>query len=187
MSSKIYKQIYSNMNLKETDELLKIWRTHDRLEWSETTFEVIREILETRGAEIPEQDEPIYEHAETTEDDTYGFTEIELKIVDDENPPEFYDPLEVMQISKWIEKAAQASIILAVVLGLIELPELRRIVTSYFYQNQRLIPLATPIALGILSVGIIFQIAITYFPLRALAHTVNILMEMEFNSRKAKP
>lgn len=152
-----------------------------------TTFDVVKEILESRGVEIPEQDQPIKEHdKEKEQDESYGFTELELKIVDDENPAEFYDPLEIFELSKWIENAAKASIIIVIVLGLTELPRTQNIVMSYFFNNQRFIFIGTIIALGILGVSVVFQIAVTYFPLRALAHILKVLMEMEFNSRKAK-
>ena len=51
------KQIYGNMNLKETAELLTIWRKGDREEWTETAFDVIKEILLNRLGEIPLKEE----------------------------------------------------------------------------------------------------------------------------------
>ena len=53
MNHELRDQIYNNMNLRETDELLEIWQTNDRVEWSETTFEVIKEILKSRGVKSP--------------------------------------------------------------------------------------------------------------------------------------
>ena len=32
------------------------------------------------------------------QDEEYEFSEMELKIIDDENPPEFYDPFEVLKV-----------------------------------------------------------------------------------------
>ena len=51
------KQIYGNMNLKDTDELLTIWRKGDHKEWTETAFEVVEEILLARLGEIPPEEE----------------------------------------------------------------------------------------------------------------------------------
>jgi hypothetical protein len=53
-------QIYLNFRQHETEDLLAIWRTHDCYEWSETTFDVIREILQERHVEVPPQGLPVY-------------------------------------------------------------------------------------------------------------------------------
>src|SRR6266508_5018517 len=77
MNNDLRRQIHSNMNLKETDELLEVWQTNDRVEWTEITFEVIKEILKYRGVEIPEQDEPIYEHPEEADNESYVLSVME--------------------------------------------------------------------------------------------------------------
>ena len=188
MSKRLKEQIYNNVNLKGTDEILEIWQKNDRVEWSDTAFDVIKDILTERLGEIPSQDKPIFEYAdeEDIDDGTYGFTDLELKIINDENPPEFYDPFEVLKISNWIEKAALASVVIAAVVGFTQLPKTQGIIMSYFYGNPSLGFLATIIAIVTVVVGILFQIVIMYFPLRALSYLLKILMQMEFNSRKAE-
>ena len=185
MSNNLKEQIYQNMNLKETEELLEIWQGNDRVEWSDTAFDAVKDILMERLGEIPPQDEPISEYAdeEDIDDGTYGFTDLELKIIDDENHPEFYDPLEALKISRWIEKAALASVVIAAVGGFTQLPKTRDIIMTYFYGSPNLGFLATIIAIVSVTVGILFQIVIMYFPLRALSHVLKVLMQMEFNSR----
>ena len=37
-------QIRDNLNLKQTDELLEIWRRADHEEWTDLAFEVVKEI-----------------------------------------------------------------------------------------------------------------------------------------------
>jgi uncharacterized membrane protein YhaH (DUF805 family) len=59
MSDYIRDEIFKTQNQKETSELLEIWKTNNRLEWSDITFDVIQEILKARGVEIPPQNEPI--------------------------------------------------------------------------------------------------------------------------------
>jgi hypothetical protein len=59
MSADLRDQLYRNLDQKTTDELIEIWQTNDQDEWSEMTFEVIREILIQRLAELPPQNEPI--------------------------------------------------------------------------------------------------------------------------------
>lgn len=187
VNDQLRNQIYNNMNLKETEELLEIWQTNDRVEWTDTTFEVVKEILTKRGMEAPDQDKPIYEYDEEKDNkEDASFTELELKIIDDENPPVFFDPFDVLKISKWIEIAATASIIIVIALGLTELPRTRSIVWSYFPNDPRLAIIATLIALGIWCITVALQVTVTYFPLRALAQILKVLVEMEFNSRKVK-
>jgi hypothetical protein len=55
MSSDLHAQIRSRIVLKETDELLEIWQSNNRFEWSDEAFDIIHEILEERDVEIPEQ------------------------------------------------------------------------------------------------------------------------------------
>jgi hypothetical protein len=57
-------QIFETLNLKETDELVEIWKKNDRVEWSEQAFDVIQEILQFRLGETPKQNKPIFEYAE---------------------------------------------------------------------------------------------------------------------------
>jgi hypothetical protein len=47
------KQIADRMKLKETDELLEVWRKSDREEWTDIALEVVKEILIDRLGEIP--------------------------------------------------------------------------------------------------------------------------------------
>jgi hypothetical protein len=56
------KQIYERMDLLETDKLLDIWINNDRMEWSELTFEIIKEILQKRSVAFPAQNDPVFIH-----------------------------------------------------------------------------------------------------------------------------
>jgi hypothetical protein len=64
MNDDLSNQIYNNLNLRETDELLEIWQTNDHVEWTDIAFDVIQEILKNRQEELPLQNEPIVEHLE---------------------------------------------------------------------------------------------------------------------------
>src|ERR1043165_9307374 len=100
MNNEFRQQIYNELNLRETDDLLDIWLENNREEWSDEAFSVISEILKQRGTEIPRQDEmSLDEKNSSTEND--GFSDAELKIIADQNPPDFYDPFAVLQVSKW--------------------------------------------------------------------------------------
>jgi len=62
MSGDLRGQLLNNLNLKETDELVEIWRKNDHNEWSDLAFDVIREILVNRLGELPLQAESSVEN-----------------------------------------------------------------------------------------------------------------------------
>lgn len=179
-------QMYGNLNLKETDELLDIWQTNNRGEWSDDAFEVVESILKERGVEIPQQDEPVYEAkietpAEETPDED-EFEEWEAKLLDNDNQPDFYDTLEVLSLKDNIDKVAKAIIIIYILLGLLN----SQFVSAFLWNT----PLSFSDRLQFLPLEIynilstVLNIVVIYFPLKALAHILRILMEMEFRSRK---
>ncbi len=186
MNASLREEIYRNLDIRETDDLIEIWQTNDRLQWSDEAFEVISEILRKRGIEPPAQNEPVLEHDEDGdfEDGAYGLTEQELRIVDDEEPPDFYDPFQVITFGRWINAAAFVSVVLAVAVGLIDYQAVRNMLLPYFagVPNAN-VPLVL-ITLLVVLVEVVLQSVMTYFPLKVLAHILRILMEMEFNSRK---
>ena len=181
MNNEFRQQIYNELNLRETDDLLDIWQENNRLEWSDDAFEIIGEILRARGVEIPQQDGAIYEHDETKD---YDFSEEELKIIDDENPPDFYNPVEVLRLSKWIDLAIKGMIGLIITQNLLNISTAFRIPQSYFVGSKYFLG-AYPITLLIVAVNIAIGILLTYMPLKFLSQILRILMEMEFRSRKA--
>jgi len=184
MSDELYKQIHANLHLKETDELLEIWQTNDRTEWSDTAFEVIRDILTERKVEVPVQNDPIYEHVEEVDVEKYGFSDLELKIIDDENPPDFYDPFEVLNTSENIDYAAKAAIVVSLLALLPGFIQIKNLMDTMFYGAPFMGFISIIGSLLFTIVGVLFQIIFTYFPLKALAHILRILMEMEFKSRE---
>ena len=191
MDNDLRKQIYNNFNLKETDELIEIWQKNDRVEWAEDAFNVIQKILQERLGELPPQNEPILEYTDDNEDqDIEDESESEF-LIDDENPPEFYNPYEVLRLEKWLYKAAIASIIASAVSSLLGLGQMQKIVLSFFGINGSGWDFAAwLIAIIILVFAVGLQSIILYFPLKALGSILKILMEMEFNSRgvpKTKP
>ena len=61
--------IHSDMRLKETDELVEIWRSGNREVWSDTVLDVVKEILLERLGELPSQELEV--DKDTPEDDPY--------------------------------------------------------------------------------------------------------------------
>lgn len=48
--------IRRNFESKTTEELLEIWKTNDREEWSDTAFDIISQIVTSRGEFLPTQE-----------------------------------------------------------------------------------------------------------------------------------
>jgi hypothetical protein len=185
MNNDLHKQVYNNLNLKETNELVEIWQKNDHVEWAEDTFIVIREILQERLGKLPPQDEPILEYTdddEDNEDEDEDESEVDF-LVDDENPPEFYNPHEVLRLEKWLYQAAIASIIASVVSSLLGLAQMQGVVLSFFRGEMEWNFVAWLIAIVIFIFAVGLQSIIIYFPLKALGSILKILMEIEFNSR----
>jgi hypothetical protein len=68
-SDSMYDEIYNELNLKSTDELLEIWKSNNRKVWSGTAFKAIQKILLERLGSVPPQqgDSP----EEESDPDTY--------------------------------------------------------------------------------------------------------------------
>jgi len=184
MSDELRNQIRSNLSLKDTRELLEIWKANDRVERSDAAFEVLREILKERVKEIPPQNEPILEHGEEIIEDN-GLERWEAKLLDDENQPELYDTLEVLRLRDNINIVAVGVIVVYILLGLLNFQFVRALLQGTplsFSETLRSLP---NVIFTTLTVGL--QIVVTYFPLKALIQILRILMEMEFRSRRAKP
>lgn len=181
--SSLREQIHDRMNLKETEELLEIWQNNHRFEWSDDAFDVINEILKERGVDIPEQNEQIYERKEEEKLEDYDFSDEELRIIDDENPPDFYNPFDVLLTTKRIDWMANAMVLFTILYNIFNFPSTMQIVQPYFIRNPNsvLVYIFTTLVIALnAAIGII----VVYFPLKALAHILRILMEMEFRSRK---
>jgi tetratricopeptide (TPR) repeat protein len=55
MSDELRAQIYNNLIIKDTEELLEIWQRGDTSEWNEDVFEIVKEILVKRLGYVPPQ------------------------------------------------------------------------------------------------------------------------------------
>jgi hypothetical protein len=174
-------QIYKELDLRETDDLLDIWTTNDHVEWSDIAFDVLREILQKRIGEIPSQNAPIYEHREPPADDT-DLESWEEKLLDSEQQPVFYDSFEVLSLRDNINRVATAAIVVYVFAGLFNNNFVRGLLQGVVLPLDEVVSSIPSILITIISVAL--QIAFTYFSLKALSYILRILMEMEFNSRR---
>jgi hypothetical protein len=68
-SDSLSDEIYNELNLKSTDELLEIWKTNDRSVWSDDGFKAINKILLERQGSVPPQEAAA--PSEESDEDTY--------------------------------------------------------------------------------------------------------------------
>ncbi|HUI89456.1 MAG TPA: hypothetical protein VLX61_12105 [Anaerolineales bacterium] len=97
----------------------------------------------------------------------------------------FYKPKNALKLAYWLDKAALISIGVSIAVGLTAFPNTWNIASQYFHGTQGFNLVIAIIASFIILIGIGLQILTTYFPLKALAYILRVLMEMEFNSRKS--
>jgi hypothetical protein len=186
MTNELREQIRNSFNLKETDELLDIWKTNDKVEWSDVAFGVLKEILKERLGKVPRQNEPILEHKKKELSKEILDVVLSKEEFKNADTAEFYEPKYVLKLANWLDKAALISIGISIALGLTEFPNTWNIVLQYFHSNQNWNFVVTIITVFITCIGVGLQILMIYFPLKALEYVLRVLMEMEFNSRKAK-
>jgi len=184
MSDTLRKEVFNRLNLKETDELIEIWKKNDRVEWSETAFELTKEILEQRLGKLPTQNEPIFKRIEQGIDDPDKVFTFD-KFIDPNNAPDFYKPKEIIRISTWLNRVSNAAVAITIIVNIPEFVRLQRIIQSFFIGNPQWNFVAWPGALIIGGLATALQCYIVYYSLKALASILRILMELEFNSHTA--
>src|SRR5258708_1659736 len=65
MDDELRSQIYNNLNRRETEVLLDIWKKHKLDEWQAEAFEIIKAILLERLGDVPPQSDSLMELAPT--------------------------------------------------------------------------------------------------------------------------
>ncbi|MBN8583304.1 MAG: hypothetical protein J0L96_21745 [Anaerolineae bacterium] len=184
MSETLREQIRNSLELKDIYELLEIWKTNNRIEWSETTFVVLHEILKEKLREIPPQDAPILAENEFEENDDQntGLEEWEEKIIDSENRPELYNSLQVISLRRTIDRLAIVVIVVYILQAVLNSQLIQMLLQGVSISINDIENIIRNML--IISLNAALKIILTYFPLKALSHILRILMEMEFTSRK---
>ena len=121
---------------------------------------------------------------ETSQEDE-DLEDWEEKLLDDDNQPELYNTLEVLKLKDNINKVSVAVIVVYTLLGLLNFQFVRMLFQGVVLSTPEIVHNLPNMIFTALSVSL--QILVLYFPLKALSQILRILMEMEFNSRKAKP
>jgi hypothetical protein len=84
-----YQQILSSMQERSTGELLEIWQANDREIWSDEAFETIREVLEQRLGQVPEQGEALEIESGEEEDEVVIET--------------YHSPTRIIKLATWAD------------------------------------------------------------------------------------
>lgn len=170
MNDNLYKQIFNNLNLKETEELVEIWITNDRVEWSDLAFEAVKAILAERLETVPTQNEPLFEHKTTEEKGTVYYEVSKCAF------PRFYNPMEVIKLNKMINLSASAVVAVLILAGMLNLPSLQQLFFSFFFnstQSAILFSWVSAVVLSILSITL--ECFISYFAIKSFASIFNDL------------
>jgi hypothetical protein len=175
MSAELREQIRAQLGLRATEDLLEIWQENDRRAWSDAAFDIMGEILRERLGEVPPQGKP-----KTEADEDLEVWEKEL--LDSEDQPELYNVVDVITLKRTIDKAVIAFVVAWILLVVANMPWIWSLAASGV-PTLREIRGSVP---GIITYGLaaLVEIVMTCVPLKALAHILRILMQMEFNSRK---
>lgn len=164
--------VYSNLNLKSTEELVEIWKQKNKEEWTELALEIVEEILITRLGEIPDQIMLFQENSEN--DDQH----IKLELSD---TPEFYNPKDVIMVEKWLIRASNALILLITINSLFNYKSYYSMASAMLENNN---VTGHYIAVFMIIILLAINAAIIFFPMRGIGFVLKILMQIEFNSRK---
>ncbi len=176
------KQIYNQLNLKETEELLEIWQTNNRYEWTDVAFAHIETILKERKQTLPVQKPATFEKIEDI--DNENLKDWEIKLVEAENQPDFYDTVEVLGLIKWLDWAEKATWVIVLIFNVLNIRTFFNSI-NVFFPDARYFPLVLLITFVGVFINYILGVLLTVIILKTLSQVLRILMEMEFNSRKA--
>ena len=117
--------------------------------------------------------------------DTILEIKLNNKIADETGIPVFYQPQDIMWLEKWINRAAIAMIGITVLGSIFAFSETKQRASAYFINQPGGDVSASIVAGVIITLNIIAVSALYYFLLRSLSSALKILMEVEFNSRRA--
>ena len=170
------KNIETFLNQKESDELFKIWNQRNLEEWREEAFDVMEQILIARTG-----NKPVY--IKKRDIDKPSNMDV---IHNEDEQPVFYNPNEVESLRKWFFKASIAVIAISLFISLVNVSSTYSMVYSWFYPIESVeIKILEVVIVGLIVVAnLAFNFVIYYLPLKGFGVILNILKQMEFNSRK---
>ena len=168
--------IHGNLDLLETDELVKHWLKHDENEWMPIAFEVMEGILIERLGELPSQDYQFDEPAPPAQSKMKSLQELNNLMSD--NDPVFYEPNKLGVFIRWINRFLYLLIIFSTFQFILYCwPYFRAI-------KEVKLTLSFGVDIGLAFVFLAIKILIFFIVLKTITFVLKVLKEMEFNSRK---
>jgi hypothetical protein len=169
MNNEYFQQIYRTLDLKETDELLEIWKRNDREEWTDEALKAIEIILTNRLKSLPEK--------YTVEES--NVQSIKLTVAKEENPTVYYLPRKVIRLCQIMDIAAPISVIAF-------------LISNYQILYQQVFSLFQPyddktgviIQFVLLLLTLFVNCVLLYFVLRVFSSILRILLQIADNSLK---
>ena len=182
MSDDLHDQIAASLSHKSTDELVEIWTTNDRAEWSDAAFGVIEAILKERLGTLPTQNQPILKDVEQKAASTVLETPTE-EAGPSGYEPVFYQPRKVLELVRSLNRLVPIAVLVIAISGIPIVFSLGDIFFTIFIYSAFGVLIAWTIAIvmGLLIIAV--ECLIVLLLLKATAYILRILMEMEFNSR----
>ena len=110
-------------------------------------------------------------------------TEFSYSFEGDENPPAFYDPEQVIRLIQMLRKFSIIALVIINLLSIPQIGQMQKIVLSFFNNQPEYQNLTWLITALISVIGILVQSFLYFFSLRAISSILQILMDIEFNSR----
>jgi len=104
-------------------------------------------------------------------------------IKNDENPPIFYNPRNVIKLVKWLYGMSNAAIIYIILLGIPQISNSKMLVDYILESYPMLSSFSWLFTVPVVIIGLVLQYCLYVFGFRAVANILGILMEMEYNSR----
>jgi hypothetical protein len=160
-------QILEQMQKKDTDELVQIWKAHDRTEWTETAFEIIRDILLERLGELPQQND--------------GNDQTESA---DEEVDTYHNPDHLLRIAVWGRALSQLFLILGILLIIGNIGYILITVSSASSSSASASAWFVTVYLFVLLFVPAIVSLFFFVLLRAMAEGICLLMDIEDNTRK---
>jgi hypothetical protein len=157
-------EVLRQMEAKETDELMQIWRENDREAWTEEAFDAVRKILLERLGDLPAQGLP--EEEESAEDESEEDGRLILPYPTDKK---------LIWIADWSNRLS--GVVLAV--GIIE--AVIRFISIVVSPNPNT---ALSIFLGlIVAVTSVLSYGFIYLVMQAIAEIIYLLLDIRELSR----
>ena len=183
MSDDLRSQIAVTLGRKTTDELLAIWVTNDRMEWSNDAFEAIGTFWNSASPMLPAQPDPPAPQPDRAAPALGHAALFAQKAAQPQGAAVFYRPADVLALIGWLEKLAPYAIGATILADLPALFGLHQIIGAYFTGRAAASSITLLITVVVGALALVLPCWLVYFALKSAAAILRMLLETEFNSR----